>query len=260
MENRARSRRQGVRHTGAATSVARVGTPGVSERSAAKSRAAADSRLPKRLSDPANGRPAPGMDPTPTRRQCRGPQARYRPRDPPAPSTTPQLQITHETCSPGSRSQLGAERTGPGDPAAARHSQHASFRHHDDASRDPEKPHRGRQPISVTHLHRPGTSAIAKARLAPAADSSTPARSQLPPYPANRRRIRSGPDSDEDSRRHEGSPRPRAATRQAAQAQPRQEAHLVALHKARPHTSAELAELFSVARSTVYGAVQRAAH
>ena len=33
---------------------------------------------------------------------------------------------------------------------------------------------------------------------------------------------------------------------------PRQEAHLVALHHAGTHTSAELAELFSIARSTVY--------
>jgi DNA invertase Pin-like site-specific DNA recombinase len=38
----------------------------------------------------------------------------------------------------------------------------------------------------------------------------------------------------------------------------RQEAHLVALHHAGSHTSAELAELFSVARSTVYRAIQRA--
>ncbi|GAA2709168.1 helix-turn-helix domain-containing protein [Micromonospora olivasterospora] len=40
---------------------------------------------------------------------------------------------------------------------------------------------------------------------------------------------------------------------------PRQEAHLVALHAAGEHTSAELAELFGVARSTVYRAVGRAA-
>jgi DNA invertase Pin-like site-specific DNA recombinase len=33
---------------------------------------------------------------------------------------------------------------------------------------------------------------------------------------------------------------------------PRQEAHPVFLHEAGTHTSAELAELFSVARSTVY--------
>jgi DNA invertase Pin-like site-specific DNA recombinase len=39
---------------------------------------------------------------------------------------------------------------------------------------------------------------------------------------------------------------------------PRQETHLVALHHAGTHTSAELAELFSVARSTVYRAIERA--
>jgi DNA invertase Pin-like site-specific DNA recombinase len=37
----------------------------------------------------------------------------------------------------------------------------------------------------------------------------------------------------------------------------RQEAHLVALHEAGEHTGTELAELFSVARSTVYRAIQR---
>jgi DNA invertase Pin-like site-specific DNA recombinase len=39
----------------------------------------------------------------------------------------------------------------------------------------------------------------------------------------------------------------------------RQEQHLVALHQAGEHTSAELAELFGVARSTVYRAIDRAA-
>ena len=39
---------------------------------------------------------------------------------------------------------------------------------------------------------------------------------------------------------------------------PRQEAHLVELHQAGKHTSAELAELFNVARSTVYRALARA--
>jgi DNA invertase Pin-like site-specific DNA recombinase len=39
---------------------------------------------------------------------------------------------------------------------------------------------------------------------------------------------------------------------------PRQEAHLVTLHRAGAHTGAELAELFSIARSTVYRAIQRA--
>lgn len=39
----------------------------------------------------------------------------------------------------------------------------------------------------------------------------------------------------------------------------RQEAHLVALRQAGEHTSAELAELFGVARFTVYRAIDRAA-
>lgn len=39
---------------------------------------------------------------------------------------------------------------------------------------------------------------------------------------------------------------------------PAQEGHLVELWHAGRHTSAELAELFGVARSTVYRAVQRA--
>ena len=39
---------------------------------------------------------------------------------------------------------------------------------------------------------------------------------------------------------------------------PRQEAHLIELHDAGRHTKAELAELFGVARSTVYRAVDRA--
>ena len=38
---------------------------------------------------------------------------------------------------------------------------------------------------------------------------------------------------------------------------PRQEAHLVALHQSGEHTTTDLAELFSVARSTVYRAIQR---
>jgi DNA invertase Pin-like site-specific DNA recombinase len=39
---------------------------------------------------------------------------------------------------------------------------------------------------------------------------------------------------------------------------PRQQAHLVALHEDGEHTIAELAELFSVGRSTVYRAIERA--
>jgi DNA invertase Pin-like site-specific DNA recombinase len=38
---------------------------------------------------------------------------------------------------------------------------------------------------------------------------------------------------------------------------PRQEEHLVRLHKAGEHTTGELAELFGVARSTVYRAIGR---
>lgn len=39
---------------------------------------------------------------------------------------------------------------------------------------------------------------------------------------------------------------------------PHQEAHLVELHRAGRHTTTELAELFNVARSTVYRAIRRA--
>jgi DNA invertase Pin-like site-specific DNA recombinase len=39
---------------------------------------------------------------------------------------------------------------------------------------------------------------------------------------------------------------------------PLQEAHLVELHRGGQHASADLAELFGVARSTVYRALQRA--
>jgi DNA-binding MarR family transcriptional regulator len=39
----------------------------------------------------------------------------------------------------------------------------------------------------------------------------------------------------------------------------KQEAHLKALHKAGEHTNAELAELFGVAQSTVYRAIEQAA-
>jgi DNA-binding MarR family transcriptional regulator len=38
---------------------------------------------------------------------------------------------------------------------------------------------------------------------------------------------------------------------------PRQEAHLVALHRAGEHSGAELGDLLAVARSTVYRAIQR---
>jgi predicted DNA-binding protein YlxM (UPF0122 family) len=37
-----------------------------------------------------------------------------------------------------------------------------------------------------------------------------------------------------------------------------QEAHLVSFHRAGTHTTAEIAELFAVARSTIYRAIKRA--
>ncbi len=40
---------------------------------------------------------------------------------------------------------------------------------------------------------------------------------------------------------------------------PRQEAHLVALHRAGEHSTADLGDLFGVARSTVYRAFEKAA-
>jgi len=53
---------------------------------------------------------------------------------------------------------------------------------------------------------------------------------------------------------------PKGSTaRQAAEADARPEAHLVALHRAGEHSTAELAELFGVARSTVYRAIDREA-
>jgi DNA-binding MarR family transcriptional regulator len=53
-------------------------------------------------------------------------------------------------------------------------------------------------------------------------------------------------------------PRPRAACAASSRKlNPRQEAHLVALHRAGEYSGAELGELFGVARSTVYRAIQR---
>nr|WP_243861663.1 helix-turn-helix domain-containing protein [Frigoribacterium endophyticum] len=46
--------------------------------------------------------------------------------------------------------------------------------------------------------------------------------------------------------------------RPQAQAHPSQEKHLVQLHRTGAHTTSEIAELFGVARSTVYRATQRA--
>ena len=71
------------------------------------------------------------------------------------------------------------------------------------------------------------------------------------------RRIRVGPHQDADEGGHEGRQGQGPAARQAAQALP-----APGSPPRRPgagkHTSAELAELFSVARSTVYRAIERA--
>ncbi|MDU5842662.1 MAG: hypothetical protein E6Z70_06455, partial [Cutibacterium avidum] len=48
------------------------------------------------------------------------------------------------------------------------------------------------------------------------------------------------------------------AAREVTETHPRQEAHLLQLHAADEHTGGELAGLFSVGRSTVYRALQRA--
>ena len=54
------------------------------------------------------------------------------------------------------------------------------------------------------------------------------------------------------------SPRPKGRLRgKQPKLNPRQEAHLVALHRAGEHSTAELADLFGVARSTVYRALER---
>jgi DNA invertase Pin-like site-specific DNA recombinase len=48
------------------------------------------------------------------------------------------------------------------------------------------------------------------------------------------------------------------AARQAAQLSARQQAHLVQLHQSGQHAIAELAELFSISRPTVYRVLERA--
>lgn len=55
-----------------------------------------------------------------------------------------------------------------------------------------------------------------------------------------------------------GVVRPRDVDRGPGKLSPHQEAHLVELHRAGQHTTTELAELFNVARSTVYRAIRRA--
>ena len=52
--------------------------------------------------------------------------------------------------------------------------------------------------------------------------------------------------------------RQRSAPRQETKLSPHQEAHRVGLHREGRHTTSELAELFNIARSTVYRAIRRA--
>ena len=67
------------------------------------------------------------------------------------------------------------------------------------------------------------------------------------PAPSSRYFARDGPET----------PKGRLRGKQP-KLKPTQEAHLVELWHAEKHTGAELADLFSVARSTVYRALQRA--
>jgi Resolvase, N terminal domain len=71
------------------------------------------------------------------------------------------------------------------------------------------------------------------------------------------RRVRGRPDPDAHPRGHVRRQRQRPPTRQAAQAQPPPGGPLVALHRAGEYSSAELGDIFGVARSTVYRAIQR---
>jgi hypothetical protein len=90
--------------------------------------------------------------------------------------------------------------------------------------------------------------------------TARPQRPRWPP-PVQRarhgRRIRSRPDPATHPRRNAHRQGQGPPARQAAKLNPRQEAHLVALHRAGKHSTAELGDLFGVARSTVYRAIQR---
>ena len=72
------------------------------------------------------------------------------------------------------------------------------------------------------------------------------------------RRIRSRPHPSSLPGRHAGRESERPAAWETAQASKAQEAHLVSVHRAGTHTTTEIAELFGVARSTVYRAINGA--
>ncbi|MCX4391455.1 helix-turn-helix domain-containing protein [Streptomyces sp. NBC_00053] len=76
-------------------------------------------------------------------------------------------------------------------------------------------------------------------------------------HPGHLRRVRAGPAANADTRRHGRRPLQRQAEGQAAQADPRQQAHLIKEHRSGEHTIADLAELFSVSRATVYRVLER---
>ena len=72
------------------------------------------------------------------------------------------------------------------------------------------------------------------------------------------RRVRGRPDPAAHLRRHAGRPHQGPARGKAPKLNPRQEAHLLELRNAGEHSTGELADLFSVTRSTVYRAINRA--
>lgn len=74
----------------------------------------------------------------------------------------------------------------------------------------------------------------------------------------DRRVLRVGLDQDADEGRLRAAKAKGRLRGKQPKLKPAQEKHLVELWRAGKHTSVELAELFSVARSTVYRAVQRA--
>jgi hypothetical protein len=75
--------------------------------------------------------------------------------------------------------------------------------------------------------------------------------------PRDGRRVRVGPDPDAHPRRDEGRQGQRPLRGKKPKLSPSQERHLEKLYEAGEHTSSQLAELFNVARSTVYRAVER---
>jgi DNA invertase Pin-like site-specific DNA recombinase len=76
--------------------------------------------------------------------------------------------------------------------------------------------------------------------------------------PSHGGRVRSRSHPRQNPRRNGRSQIQRPAPRKQPKLYRAQEAHLVSLHQGGVHTTTEIAELFGVARSTVYRAIQRA--